>query len=268
MLNFMFFLYFILSYCNFAVAVELHHVVINPLSMNVDFVPRNTKVGEDETHKITLQKWISVSDHAVLGLSREGAVFGVVSLDKINEETGQKVRKNYAYLLSGSRVIEEIFLDDNDTFWAVDRSGQILVFDRLQWSKTPLIQTIRFISGGLMDDISIFGILFLTTKWMFFTPWDLDVIPTSIIAGMGATGFGISQFLRGAITYERINRMTDAFVTTRFTIPLGAQIKERFAEFVEGIRLNKTQLQNREIFDRTCELELLPLPVDHSQWKP
>lgn len=261
-------LYIILSISGFTVSAEFHHVLTTPLALNVDVVPRNTKVGEDESLHLRLYKWISVSEDMSVGLSERGEVFGVVSLLKTNEQTGQKIRKNYAYLLSGTRDIREIFLDENETLWAIDHSGGVLVFDRREWLRTPLMRVLRDAGLSIVDDISIFGILFLTTKQIFFNPWDLGPMPTAIVAGLGAVGFGISQFLRGANRYERWNRTTDAFVSTGKNIELGLNVGERFAEFVRKIHIEKEHLNNRFLFDRKCELKLLPLPVDHSTWKP
>ncbi len=265
---FKYFIYFTLSLSGFLSRAELQRVLANPIAYTADVVPRNTNVGEDESRKINLTKWISLSDEAVLGLTPEGQVFGVVSLDKVNEETQQRVRKNYAYLLSGERTISEIFLDDKDTFWAIDNQGQILVFDRTEWLKTPLKKTAQKISKGLGDDLVILTIIYLASKYMIFTNWDLGVMPTAILSGLAAVGFGISQFLRGAITYEKINRNTDAFVSSGRFIDIGPNIVDEFSQIVEKIRLEEGQSHNRELFDRTCELRLLPLPVDHSTWKP
>lgn len=265
---FKYLIYFSLSLSGFLSQAELHHVLTNPLAVNADIVPRNTNVGEDETRKIQLTKWISLSDEAVLGLTDEGQVFGVVSLDKVNEEAGQKIRKNYAYLLSGERAIAEIFLDKKDTLWAIDQQGHVLVFDRQEWVKTPLTKTFRKTGSGLRDDLLIFATLYLTAKYMLFPNWDLGAMPTAIISGMAAASFGISQFLRAAITYEKINRSTDAFVATGKSIELGPNMAHEFLKVVESIPLAKSQRHNRDFYDRTCELRLLPLPVDHSTWKP
>ncbi len=265
---FKYFIYFGLSLSGFLSRAEFQHVLTNPISYNVDVVPRNTNVGEDEATKLYLEKWISISDEAVVGLTPEGQVFGVVSLDKVNVETKLSVRKNYAYLLSGQRQILEIFLDDKDTLWAIDSQGEVLVFDRREWLKTPLSKTFRKIGKGLGNDLVVLTTIYLAAKYMIFTDWDLGLMPTAIISGLAAVSFGMSQFLRGAMTYEVMNRNTDAFVSSGRSVGVGPKMVDDFALLVEDIRLNDGQMKNRELFDRTCELRLLPLPVDHSTWKP
>lgn len=269
---FKYFIYLSLSVSGFLSHAEFERTLVNPISYTVDIVPRNTNVGEDESARLHFEKWISMSDEAVLGLTEAGQVYGVVSLDKLNQETGQKVRKNYAYLLSGERKISEIFLDTNDTLWAVDQRGEVLVFDRSEWLKTPMKKTARRIGKGLVNDLAYLTTLYLVGKYMllaeFMPDWDLGVMPTLIIGGMAGTALGISQFLRAANTYEVMNRNTDAFVSTHLFMNLGPDVANEFSDLVQNLQLKEGQQKNRELFDRTCELRLLPLPVDHSTWKP
>jgi len=268
MKNFKVCLYLILCMSGFVAHAGLYPVVTEPTQVHADIIPRNPNVGEDESRQLRFHKWISVSDETFLGLTEKGEVYGVVKLDKVTEE-GQTVRKTYAYLLSGERAIHEIFLDQNKTLWAVDYTGQILVFDRREWAKTPMMKVMKDLGWSIADDVSIFGILFLVTNRMAREVWDLEPMPTAIVAGMSAVGLLISQFLRAANRYGRLNALTDAFVPTTFRVnTMGPDLQTRFAETVNSIHLERDQINNGEYFDRKCELELLPLPVDHSKWLP
>lgn len=268
MKHFKFCFYLALSLGSFVAQADFYPVVTEPTQVTADIIPRNPRVGEDESRHLRFYKWISISDETFLGLTKEDEVYGVVKLDKVNEVTGQTVRKTYAYLLSGERRIDEILLDQNKTLWAVNNVGQVLVFDRREWLKTPMMKVLKDFGWSMADDISIFGILFLVSNRIAHAAWDLEPLPTVIIAGMSAVGILISQFLRAANRYGRLNALTDAFVPVDHNISIGPNLKHRFAEAVKSIPLDKEHMNNGDFFDRKCELELLPLPVDHSQWKP
>lgn len=219
-------------------------------------MPQNPRVGDEETRELRFERWVWLSEKARIGLTSDGEVFGFVSHHE----------KNLAYLLSGRRKIQEIFLSSDERLWAIDRQGNVLEFSDQKWLARPLRTVLKNVASGLADELAIFAGLYILGKEQLGNNWDLATLPTLILGGMAATSLAFMQVWKAAVMYGDLNRFPDAFQPTGKHFDLnGGEVARRFQDFIRDLA---PLAKNLKLYDRTCELELLPDSVDHTTWKP
>lgn len=240
------FTFLLLAASAFAKEAPFHYS--NPIEFTADVVPRRIGVGEDSTRSLRFESWVALNERTRIGLTTEGQIFGAVEVEKMNEE-GRTVRKNFAYLLSGRRKITEFSIAQDEKLRALDAHGRPLIFDDELWMKSPVRPILARTARNLADELVALLGVYLMSRDFVLENLDLGTTPTLILAGMAAGGLGMIEAWKAIVHFGDQGQFPDGF------------------RVITSDDILSTS-PHQKLYDRTCELELMPWPVDQSTWKP
>lgn len=173
----------------------IHNTVQIP---RVEMIARNHDIGLYRGGTIALTSWIEVEPGAYLGIDREGRLLNVIQLPQ----------RNIAFLLSGKRVIKDIFLKPPSNLFAIDNDGKLLRFNRRLWNKSDLSSIVRGAARSGMDAVCAVGVAAATASWFGISLLKPEFLAT---VGLGSATLIMLEGYRGMHAYEDQNQIPDGF---------------------------------------------------------
>jgi len=165
---------------------------------DVEMVARNHDIGLYRGGVVQLHSWIEVESGAYLGIDRDGRVLNVIQLPE----------RNIAFLLSGKRVIKDIFLAPPSDLFAIDQQGEILRFNRPIWNTSVLPSIVRRALGNYVGAMCTVGAGAAVISWFGLSLWSPEVL---VAIGLGSSGSMMLESFRAMVSYQQQNETTDGF---------------------------------------------------------
>jgi hypothetical protein len=165
---------------------------------NVEMIARNHDIGLYRGGTMALNSWIEVEHGAYLGIDREGRLLNVIQLPQ----------RNIAFLLSGQRVIKDIFLKPPSNLFAIDKDGNLLRFNRRLWDKSDLSSIVRGAAQSGVDAMCAIGVAAATASWFGISLLKPEFLAT---VGLGSAALIMVEGYRGMHAYEDQNQIPDGF---------------------------------------------------------
>lgn len=172
---------------------------------------RNNQLGIQQVGKVEFEKWIEVGPYAT-----EDTIYnfiGITKAGRLYHAIRWKGVRSVAWLMSGQREINRIFMLKNEVLVAVDKDSQVLIYSPSKWLTSPLKQNLKrgvAVWAAVTTAVSaVFTAIFPESLSMGFSDSSF-IVPVLGISSVTAMNTAFVMLNR----YERLNTFPDGFIET------------------------------------------------------